>query len=211
MKLFLKLLMAMKLDVTSNDSKQINLLIDEQSKNNIFFDQEIDLYFKTDLSEKQTLNQYIEANWRTILIENLSEYHGGIDVITKTDYQLVNYENFKLTVKFSNKLGENLLDDTLVKDFDVFLYNYDALEVIKTHIENNFVVTPDILNYKHSHLMEFLEKNYARDFNRICNKHLLLNDETEFFDYLSVEEVTDKGVRLEFLSDSSFEINVAKQ
>lgn len=211
MKLFLKFLLSMKLSVANENSDQVNNLIDELKSTNYLLEEEIDLYHKINLRDQADIAEFIKQNWQAILEENLLEFKFGEEIINNTQYELVKFDGYQLTIKFTNQANKHYLKADVLKEFDLFLYNYDELDKVKNYVENNFFLTTDVLNYKDEYLYDYLEANFKERFNEICAQHIVLNDEQNFFDYLDISKTTSDGLTLEFLNSSALKIGLIKE
>gem|GEM_PF-5228666 len=138
MKWILALLLRLNLNGAQENSEYKNIIIDENQCDNFLRYHEIDLYYKMDFNYKGEINEFIAENLMVILKSNLYDFDLGEEILNKVDFQLINIEDYSLTIKFDNKPHERLLKNTLIKSFDVFLFNYDKLEVIKEYILKNF-------------------------------------------------------------------------
>jgi len=211
MKWILALLLRLNLNGAQENSEYKNIIIDENQCDNFLRYHEIDLYYKMDFNYKGEINEFIAENLMVILKSNLYDFDLGEEILNKVDFQLINIEDYSLTIKFDNKPHERLLKNTLIKSFDVFLFNYDKLEVIKEYILKNFWIPKELLNSEKNIIFNYIKNNFRKEFNNICINNIFLNNEKDFFEYLDIKKIEKNYVVLNFLNNTQFIIMIKEQ
>lgn len=211
MKWILALLLRLNLNGAQENSEYKNITIDENQCDKFLRSHEIDLYYKMDFNYKDNINEFITDNLMIILKSNLYDFDLGEEILNKVDFQLINIEDYSLTIKFDNKPNERLLKNTLIKNFDVFLFNYDKLEVIKEYIQKNFWVPKELLNSEKDIIFNYIKNNFRKEFNNICINNIYLNNEKDFFEYLDIKKIEQNYIVLNFLNNTQFTIMIKEQ
>ncbi|QGS52211.1 hypothetical protein [Spiroplasma tabanidicola] len=207
MKKWLKVLFALNMNATP--LKELYSITERKSNKYKGFlqDSEIDLYIKKDLSFIGSDKDFVLQNLDDMIKENFADYDLGEEFLKLTNYEFISYDNYQVTLKFFDKYGESCLGKSVIKTFDVLIYNYDNFEKLQNEVLlNSKVVIPvNIVNLKE--VVDYVSNMYKEEFNKIASENIYLNDEKDFFNYLSFFEIDDYGnLKAEFLGSNILSI-----
>ncbi|AOG60706.1 hypothetical protein SHELI_v1c07570 [Spiroplasma helicoides] len=204
MKKWLKMLFGLKINIHPLN-ELYKYTESSLSKHRLFLrDNEIDLYFKYDMNYQGTVEEFVISNLDLIIKNNLHDYELGKVIYSLANYEFVSYEDFKLTLKFSDKENRYCLGKSITKTFDVFLYNYDNVTKIQEEIlRSNKIILPSDIKYMDG-IVDYLESTFKESFNKACSDKIFLNNEKDFFDYLNFYEIDDNGnLKAQFLGSNT--------
>ncbi|WP_166508524.1 hypothetical protein [Spiroplasma chinense] len=177
----------------------------ENNTRNFLEDNEFDMYFKIDLSQTKNVEKFVQENYKQIIEENLSDYDLHVNEIKKLNFKLLEVENFTMTVEITDVPGSFNLGKKIIKSFDLYLYNYDNVDLIQEALANEVKLELSHTKDVHNNIHESIKEK----FNRICSNFIYLNGEEEFFDYLDFHEhPNDNELKADFLGSSNISFKI---
>ncbi|QBQ07999.1 hypothetical protein SGLAD_v1c08000 [Spiroplasma gladiatoris] len=203
MKKWFKILFALNLNATPLN-ELYGVTQKRSSKYKDFLDNtEIDFYFKKDLSFKGTDDEAVMANLDNIVKDNFLDYEFGEKILNLTNYEFLEYKDYQLTLKFFDKEDQHCLGSYVTKTFDMWIYNYDNFEKMQKEIINKTKLFIPKTLVTLDQIIKYVDNFYQEQFNKIARKNMYLNDEKDFFNYLSFFEIDDNGnLKAEFLGSN---------
>ncbi|AHI53167.1 hypothetical protein [Spiroplasma culicicola] len=181
MKKMLKIMFALSLNVVPSSIIQSYTRVDDNKFKKFLQENNIDLYFKFDLSFKNNVSGFIYKNIENILKVNLEDYDWDPSVLDHLDIDILKYEDYKLTLNFKDKEGISFLHEQINKEFDLFLYNYDNFSTLQKELD------------KHDFNLKDLDFTFKDTFNQLCSEYIYFNGEHDFYDYLDFEYISDES------------------